>query len=158
VKRSVLVELMEEHAGANFYSIRFADETDSLFEQFITKFDTPRFKEDVDSIVYWLDKIGERGALERHFRNEGHPNVKAIPIPPPSSKLRLYCFRLSDEILVFGGGDIKQTRTYQEDPVLTRHVKIVRAVGTTIQQRISIGTTTNVARELYGQLDFKINI
>ena len=69
-----------------------------------------------------LAKIIDKGALERFFRNEGHmqDHVKALAID--SRKLRLYCLRISDQILILGNGGIKSTRTYQENELLSGYV------------------------------------
>ena len=69
-----------------------------------------------------LSKIIDKGALERFFRNEGKmsDNVKALAID--SHKLRLYCLRISDQILILGNGGVKTTRTYQEDDKLSGYV------------------------------------
>lgn len=47
-------------------------------------------------------------------------NVKALAID--SRKLRLYCLRISDQILILGNGGIKSTRTYQENEKLNGYV------------------------------------
>ncbi len=66
------IELIEEHDAANFYSIHLDDEEISELERFFEKFpEGCEYEEEVDTIIAWLDKIGERGALERYFRNEG---------------------------------------------------------------------------------------
>lgn len=69
-----------------------------------------------------ISKIIDKGALERFFRNEGkmHDNVKALAID--SRKLRLYCLRISDQILILGNGGVKNTRTYQENEKLSGYV------------------------------------
>ena len=69
-----------------------------------------------------LAKIIDKGALERFFRNEGRmkDHVKALAID--SRKLRLYCLRISDQILILGNGGIKSTRTYQENELLSGYV------------------------------------
>ena len=46
--------------------------------------------------------------------------VAALPIQ--SSKLRLYCLRLSDSVLIVGNGGQKDTKTYQESPELNGYV------------------------------------
>ena len=46
--------------------------------------------------------------------------VAALPIQ--SSKLRLYCLRLSDSVLIVGNGGQKDTKTYQENPELNGYV------------------------------------
>ena len=45
-----------------------------------------------------------------------------VALPVLSSKLRLYCLRLSDGILVLGNGGVKQSRTYEEDDSLRGYV------------------------------------
>jgi hypothetical protein len=39
-----------------------------------------------------------------------------------SRKLRLYCLRISNQILILGNGGVKSTRTYQEDERLSGYV------------------------------------
>lgn len=38
------------------------------------------------------------------------------------SKLRLYCLRLSDKILILGNGGVKSTRVYEDDVNLRAYV------------------------------------
>lgn len=47
-------------------------------------------------------------------------NLCALSID--SRKLRLYCLRISDQILILGNGGEKVTRTYEEDPLLSGYV------------------------------------
>lgn len=70
--RKYSIELIEEHDAVNFYSIQLADEELSELERFFEKFpEDCEYDKDIDVIISWLDKIGERGALERYFRPEG---------------------------------------------------------------------------------------
>lgn len=158
MKRLICVELFEEHEAVNIYTIRFNDENESLLDQFITEFSTAEFESDLAIITYWMDKIGQRGALERYFKPEGHPKVKAIPVPPPSSVLRLYCFRISDNILIIGGGNIKKVKAFQDDKTLFNHVQIVKKVGKKIlrykdRQKVEVNN-----KVLNGKLAFEIDI
>lgn len=77
---------------------------------------------DFRQIVRTLQRISEYGALERYFRPEWKfkDNVSALPVT--QSKLRLYCLRLSDKILILGNGGKKQTRTYEQDNNLSGYV------------------------------------
>jgi hypothetical protein len=158
MKRLICVELYEEHSAANYYAIRFMNEADPLIDQFVDTYNTPEFESDLMAIGYWLEKIGERGALERYFRPEGHPKVKAIPVPPPASKLRLYCFRLDEKVLIFGGGKKKTTRAFQDDVDLAMHVKIVRTVGSRLLKYIEHGQTTKQGKFLTGRLTFEVDL
>lgn len=84
------IELIEEHEAVNFYSIHLGKEELSELERFFEKFpEGCEYDEDIDTIIAWLDRIGENGALERYFRYEGRfgDGVSAIPIE--TSNLRL---------------------------------------------------------------------
>ena len=62
------------------------------------------------------------GFLERYFRPEGKMRDRVAALPIQSSKLRLYCLRLSDSVLIVGNGGQKSTKTYDEDPELNGYV------------------------------------
>ena len=96
---------------------------ESEFEKFLNEFkDNATYNREFNVILLALSKIIDKGALERFFRNEGrmNDNVKALAID--SRKLRLYCLRISDQILILGNGGVKATRTYQEDSKLSGYV------------------------------------
>ena len=67
----------------NFYSVHLNEEELSELERFFEKFpEGCEYDEDIDTIIAWLDRIGESGALERYFRYEGKfgDGVSAIPL------------------------------------------------------------------------------
>ena len=93
------------------------------FEKFVMEFEqNATFNRDYQRIIAALQAILRIGALERFFRPEGSmgDNVQALPIE--SGRLRLYCLRLSDQIVILGNGGVKNTRTYEEDPKLYGYV------------------------------------
>ena len=105
------------------FSICFDGSEESEFEKFLNEFkDNATYNRDFNVILLALSKIIDKGALERFFRNKGrmNDNVKALAID--SRKLRLYCLRISDQILILGNGGVKATRTYQEDSKLSGYV------------------------------------
>ena len=105
------------------FSICFDGGEESEFEKFLNEFkDNATYNKDFNVILLALSKIIDKGALERFFRNEGrmNDNVKALAID--ARKLRLYCLRISDQILILGNGGVKATRTYQEDSKLSGYV------------------------------------
>ncbi len=152
------IELIEEHDAVNFYSIQLCEEELSELERFFEKFpEGSIYDEDIDTIIAWLDKIGERGALERYFRYEGKfgDGVSAIPIE--TSRLRLYCIRLSDKILIFGNGGIKNTATWEESKTLSEYVEALVDTSRFIASRISNGTIFIVDKQILGNLNFTRN-
>lgn len=69
-----------------------------------------------------VNKIAQNGAFERLFRPEGKMSDHVVALPVITSKLRLYCLRLSDKILILGNGGVKSSRTYNEDDNLRGYV------------------------------------
>ena len=104
------------------YSICF-NNGESEFRKFLKKFkDNAALNKDYQSILYALDRIIAKGAFERMFRYEGKMNDNVVALPLDSKKLRLYCLRMSDQILIVGNGGVKETRTYDEDEELSGYV------------------------------------
>lgn len=149
------IELIEEHSAVNFYSIHLDEEELSELERFFEKYpEGCLYDEDVDTIIAWLDRIGENGALERYFRYEGRfgDGVSAIPIE--TSNLRLYCIRLSDKILIFGNGGVKDSPTWQESGNLAGYVETLVDTSRFIASRLDNGTICIVDKEIIGNLNF----
>lgn len=149
------IDLIEEHDAVNFYSIHMSDEELSELERFFVKFpEGSPYDREVDIIIAWLDKIGLNGALERYFRYEGRfaDGVSAIPIE--TSNLRLYCIRLSDSILIFGNGGIKDTKTWEDSETLAQYVEVLIDTSRFIMSRLANGSMVIVDREIIGNLNF----
>lgn len=120
---SISLKTIEQNDNVGMFSICFDGNEESEFEKFINEFkDNATYNKDFNVILLALSKIIDKGALERFFRNEGKMNdsVKALAID--SRKLRLYCLRISDQILILGNGGVKTTRTYQENEQLSGYV------------------------------------
>ena len=153
--RKYSIELIEEHDAVNFYSVHLSEEELSELERFFEKFpEGCDYDEDIDTIIAWLDKIGESGALERYFRYEGKfgDGVSAIPIE--TSNLRLYCIRLSDKILIFGNGGVKDCAAWQDSETLSEYVETLVDTSRFISSRLSNGTIYLIDKEIIGNLNF----
>jgi hypothetical protein len=115
--------LLNEGNRCTLYSIQFNTEDESEYERFYAKFiNDAKLNRDLLRIVQIVDKIADEGALERLFRPEGKLKDSVVALPVLSSRLRLYCLRLSDGILVLGNGGVKKSRTYEEDDSLRGYV------------------------------------
>lgn len=153
------IELIEEHEQVNFYSIKLEEEElaelDRLFEKFP---EGCEFDDEIDVILAWMDHIAEHGALERYFRPEGKfgDGVGVIPIDL-GNKVRLYCLRLSDNILVFGNGGIKDASSWEQSPTLAPYVELLIETSKFIASRIKSGAIVLVDKEILGNLNFVRN-
>ena len=133
--------LVEEAKNCTLYTIQFLSENDTEFEQFFKKFkDDVEFSPDLMRIVGFLGKIADFGALERYFRPEGKMNDRVVALPTVQSKLRLYCLRLSDRILILGNGGVKNTKTYEESKELSGYVLTLQNFDRLIKEGVKDGT------------------
>ena len=156
MRQEYSVELIEEYEKFNFYSIRMKDAELTELEAFFEKFpEGCEYDDEIDVVISWLDQIAERGALECYFRPEGKfgDGVGVIPIEL-GNKIRLYCLRLSDKILVFGNGGIKDAKSWQESETLAPYVKMLIDTSRFISSRIKDGTIVLVDKEIVGNLKF----
>ena len=133
--------LVNEAKSCTLYTIQFLSENESEFERFYNKFkDEVDFNPDLMRIVGFLNKIADFGALERFFRPEGKMNDNVAALPVVSSKLRLYCLRLSDRILILGNGGIKKTKTYEQDNELSGYVLTLQKFDRLIKEGVKDGS------------------
>ena len=64
--------LVNKAKACTIYTIQFLSENNSEFERFYHKFvNDAEYNSDLMRIVALIDKISEKGALERFFRPEG---------------------------------------------------------------------------------------
>ena len=153
------IELVEENEKVNFYSIHLDGKELTELESFFEKFPIGcEYDEEIDVIIAWMDKIVEMGALERYFRPEGKygDGVGVIPIDI-GNKVRLYCLRLSDKILIFGNGGVKDTAKWQESEELAPYVKLLIDTSRFISSRMNDGSLVLVDKEIIGNLNFTRN-
>ncbi len=150
------IEILEEHEKVNLYSIRFENEEITEVEKFFRRFEgLEEYNEDLETILYYIDKIAEKGALERYFRvaeSKMRDSVCAIPIE--TSRLRLYCLRLSDEILILGNGGVKDRKTYNDTPLLNNVVNLLSRLDDWIKSRIKDNRISLYGKEIRGQITF----
>lgn len=150
------IELIEEHEQVNFYSIKLEEEELAELDRFFEKFpEGCEYDDEIDVILAWMDHIAEHGALERYFRPEGRfgDGVGVIPIDL-GNKVRLYCLRLSDNILVFGNGGIKDASSWEKSPTLAPYVELLIETSKFIASRIKSGAIVLVDKEILGNLNF----
>lgn len=151
MKRKVEFAPVNLQGVADIYSVRVGAEADSEFRKFLILYKSATdhyIQDDFNRIVEAIKKVSEQGALERFFRPEGKmvDRVWAIPeeILSRNKKkhgtLRLYCIRVSDKLLIIGGGGVKATDTYEQDPLLNEAVSLLQAVDRELMSLEDDGT------------------
>ena len=149
--------LVNNADGCTIYTIQFLSESDSEFERFYARFkDDAEYNPDLMKIVALINKIADMGALERYFRPEGKLKDGVCALPVLQSKLRLYCLRLSDKILVLGNGGVKKTRTYNEDNTLKGYVLTLQNFEKLIREGEKDGTISITANTIETDKTFDI--
>lgn len=67
-------------------------------------------------------------------------NDRVAALSIDSRKLRLYCLRISDQILIAGNGGVKDTRTYEESQELNGYVMDLQKFDKLLLQAQKDGT------------------
>ena len=151
VKKKTTVELLNESEKVALYSISFEKDGTTEFEKFVAEFEmNATFNRDYQRIIAALQAILRIGALERFFRPEGSRNDSVQALPIESGKLRLYCLRLSDQVVILGNGGVKNTRTYEEDPKLYGYVLDLQRFEKILGENIEKGYVSIEEKELTG--------
>lgn len=149
--KTVELRIVAEGNGATLYSMSFDDNELTEYEKFLTKFkNNATYNRDFNKILVALGTIIDFGALERRFRVEGKMKDKLCALSIDSRKLRLYCLRISDKILIAGNGGIKDTRTYQENPELNGYVMDLQAFDILLKEAQENGDITIEENKIVG--------
>lgn len=151
-----LVQLNKDR-NCTLYTIQFVTEDKSEYLRFYNRFkNDATYNEDLARIAKFVESIANLGALERFFRPEGKMSDRVCALPVVKSKLRLYCLRLSDSILILGNGGVKETRTYDEDDELRGFVVSLQKFDKLIKEGVKDGTITISENEIETDKTFDI--
>ncbi|MEQ9403202.1 MAG: hypothetical protein RIM99_06445 [Cyclobacteriaceae bacterium] len=139
----------------NFYTVHFDNsklcETDKFFEAYK---DFEKLNWDMGVIASEIQRIGEEtGAILRKFRLEG----RAHALPDNTyigAKLRLYCYRVSDHIVILGNGGLKTERTAQAGEFTAQHFDNMKNIAGLVKYRVDSEAILIDEKELKGNLKF----
>ncbi len=141
--------LVNSSDSCTMYIIQFLSDDKSEFEKFVSKFRNDSvLNTDFQTIMRFVQQILSNGALERYFRPEGKMRDSVVALPIIKSKLRLYCLRLTDKILVLGNGDVKNSRTYEEDETLQGYVMDLQKFENLLKQEVRSGNVEITEKEI----------
>lgn len=150
------LKVVAQSDNVSLYSICFDGAQETEFEKFIARFkDNATVNHDFRTILLALERILGTGVLERYFRTEGRMNDNLCALSIDSRKLRLYCLRISDQILIAGNGGIKETKTYQESNELSGYVMNLQQFDRILKQAQAEGAITieeNIIKGIEGKV------
>lgn len=139
------------------YTVRFLSDNESEFEKFLSKFrENAEYNSEYQAIIRFIEQILANGALERYFRLEGKMKDSVVALPVLKSRLRLYCLRLTDKILILGNGDVKASRTYGENEKLQSYVLNLQRFEQILRQEVKCGNVEITEREIKADRIFEL--
>ncbi len=149
--------LVNSSESCTMYTIQFMSDDKSEFEKFISKFRNDAvLNTDFQTIMRFVQQILSNGALERYFRPEGKMRDSVVALPVLKSKLRLYCLRLTDKILVLGNGDVKKSKTYEDDATLEGYVMDLQKFENLLKQEVRAGNVEITEKEIKTDKTFEL--
>lgn len=106
-----------------YYTFHIEGREQSESAAFFSTYETDEsLADDLDMLVTWIQEIGKRGARAHYFRKED----AAEALPPPARimaeltvgycTLRLYCVRLSEQVVILANGGRKESQTVRDSP------------------------------------------
>lgn len=154
MKRYFEIKPYLDFEKTQFYTIEEVGKGISETDEFFIRFkDDPVYRKDIETIMYWIQKIGnESGALERHFR----PEASASAIPITTAKLRLYCYRINDQIVILGNGGIKSSKAVQDSHDAFPHFEVMNTVSFVTKLNLGNRKWFISEKEIIGELRFFI--
>lgn len=143
---------VEQTEKAGLFTICFESDNISEFEKFISNFkDDAYCQRDLQIILSAIQRmLVTSGFLERYFRPEGKMKDNVCALPIAGGKLRLYCLRLSDSVLIVGNGGHKTTKTYEESEELNGYVISLQKLDALIKTGVKNGEITIEERSIEG--------
>lgn len=146
--------LVERFNKVSYYSLSINQELD-LFYKFVAKHERDN-KEKLNHILEWLKVIGDRyGAQNQYFRNESE-TADTAALPPKGkdrepvyieiddsgsectvpNNLRLYCMRVSENVVFLFNGDIKTSQKAQDCDNVRPHFRQANKLSALIHKAI----------------------
>ena len=131
-----------------FYTVRKEDENISETEKFVDRFRSDVVhKNDFQQIIALIEIMGDERGATRDFFARHEDEASALPpkklwflqVPLHNNKLRLYCCKISEHIVVLFNGGIKSASTAQESDDLQAKFRDAKAFARRIWEEIYDG-------------------
>lgn len=144
---AIKLKLLSDLSGekATIYTLVNTDTKKCPFSDFLEKW-SKDYEDKILSFIRRIKAIGQTvGGLEEYFKmheneTEGIGDEVCALFDEPDKEMRLYCIRISEKIIILGGGGPKKVRTWQECPTLSKAVRELIEVAEKIKSNIKKGS------------------
>jgi hypothetical protein len=124
--------------AARYTLIQLAGEGASELEKFLNNQACQATEGFEDLVARLQDMVDEFGFSKQFFKESEGKRTNALHALA-KGRLRLYCLRWNEVLLVTGYGGIKTTRTYQQDRTLDAAVELLQEVDRRLATRQKSG-------------------
>ena len=145
---------------ASIYTVYINKKQKTLFDIFISE-NKNIYLSELNDILKRLISIGQKsGAREQYFKlYEGKFGDKVCALyDRPDKKLRLYCIRYNETLIILGGGGPKSKRIHalQENEKLEKENRILKNLSIEINKKIEWGEInfSDDLKEFEGNMEF----
>lgn len=136
------IQSVAQTEKAGLFSICFEGESYSEFEKFVLNH-KDAYSKDLNVILAAINRmLSASGFLERYFRPEGKMRDDVCALPIETGRLRLYCLRMSDSVLIAGNGGVKNARRYEDCEELNGYVVTLQKLDEALKVAIKKGNVT----------------
>lgn len=148
--KTIKIQSVAEAAKGSLFTICVEGECRSEIEKFIINH-SESYNKELNIILTAIKKmLNTSGFLERYFRPEGKYSDNVCALPIQSGKLRLYCLRINDSILIAGNGGVKETRRYEDCDELNGYVVDLQKLDKALKVAVRKGNITIEENTLSG--------
>lgn len=142
--------------GGAVYTIQFDGESQSELDKFLGNKEVRKEQVALGKLVSKLEAMKSEYGFQGDFFKENEGKRQDYVVALSEGRLRLYCLRIRNALLIIGNGGVKTTRTYQQDPHLNLSVENLQWVNKVVMRRIYSGGihVDRITGELRGSLNF----
>jgi len=125
--------------GGSLYTIQYEGESRTEFDKFLENEGVVQEQSSLSRLAAKLDEMVHEYGFVREFFKEKEGRRWDYVVVLSEGKLRLYCLRVENFLLIVGNGGVKRTRTYQQDAHLNASVEELQRVHKLLMNRIYAG-------------------
>jgi hypothetical protein len=139
VKQGFAIVPVTSGDGGSLYTIQYDGESQSEFDKFLENEEVQKERSSRSRLVAKLNEMVHEYGFVREFFKEEEGKRWDYVVALKEGRLRLYCLRAEDFLLIVGNGGVKKTRTYQQDSHLNASVEELQRVHKLVMNRIYSG-------------------